>query len=240
MSTTDKALKIKKTRRRRLKRKLAYFFLPASLAVLLLIAGLAVIHFKGSYYSQVLDIMDSKADTLKLDSVYSGKSDVKSGEISNSDVRVPSVNQKYGEIICRRLGIKADLYYGDGIAVLKAGVGQHTGSSLPGYGSTILAAAHNSTYFSGLKNCEKGDEFTVLTSYGTFVYKAEDISVKKIKNEDTDENLDIIDLNSKEEKLVLYTCYPFEKMAGDSNKRLFVTCKKVSGPAVKGLEASDK
>ncbi len=240
MSTTDKALKIKKTRRRRLKRKLAYFFLPASLAVLILLAVLVVVHFKGSYYAQILEIMDSKADTLKLDSVYSGTSDVTSGEIPNSSIRVPSVNQKYGEIICKKLGIKADLYFGDGIAVLKAGAGQHTGSSLPGYGSTILVAAHNSTYFSGLKNCQKGDEFTVLTSYGTFVYKAEDISVNSIKDEDTEENLDIIDLDSDEETLILYTCYPFEKMAGDTNKRLFVTCKKVSGPAVKGLEATDK
>jgi sortase A len=39
-------------------------------------------------------------------------------------------------------------------------------------------------------------------------------------------------LSYEEEKLIMYTCYPFETLVGTKQDRLFVFADKISGPVV--------
>ena len=238
MSTKTKAERIKEARKRRLKRHIAYAAIPIGIAIGIIIVSLIVIAPTYNNYKKLINATNSTADSTALIESYEGTPGPSSGKIFNSSVQIPVINEKFGTLKCKDLDINADLYFGDNEAVLAAGVGQHTGSHLPGYGSTILVAGHSTTYFAGLESCKEGDVFTLETSYGTFQYRVADIEHKLIYNEENDENLSVVDFNSSSEVLILYTCYPFEVMAPSSNERLFVSCEKISGPEVVGLEAS--
>jgi sortase A len=39
-------------------------------------------------------------------------------------------------------------------------------------------------------------------------------------------------LSYQQEKLIIYTCYPFETLVGTKQERLFVFADKISGPTV--------
>ncbi|MBE6818105.1 MAG: class D sortase, partial [Ruminococcaceae bacterium] len=112
----------------------------------------------------------------------------------------------------------------------RSGAGTYTGSSLPGYGSSILMSAHNTTYFKGLENAKEGDRITVTTTYGIFEY-----AVRETKVLDADD-ASAVDYFSETEQLVLYTCYPFQPLASVNEQRLFVYCDKVAGPTVISVE----
>ena len=110
---------------------------------------------------------------------------------------------------------------------LSRGAGQYTGSGLPGEGRIILVGAHDVGYFEVLENAKKGQEINVRTSYGDFVYRITDLRVEDVSY------ISARDLQKADgEKLVLYTCYPFGEVFDKSDRRYFVTAKKVSGPVL--------
>ena len=81
----------------------------------------------------------------------------------------------FGELIIEDCQINAKLFFGDGSTALNNGVGIYNGSSIPGYGKTILVAGHNNTYFNGLKYAEKNQKIKIRTSYGNYIYEITDI-----------------------------------------------------------------
>ena len=225
---------INKSKARKIKRRLAYIYYPLLFAVAgILLARLVFGAIVPNYTDyQMMAFGSAPAFSERLDQksfvAYDGE---QQESIKNTkEVSLPVYNQQYAEIRSTALQIEAPVFWGDGDLILRSGVGTYMASSLPGYGTSIVMSAHNTTYFKGLENAKQGDEITVTTTYGSYVYKVS--STKVLKADDSS----AIDYFSDEEQLVLYTCYPFEPLAGVSDQRLFVYCDKIAGPAVTDVE----
>ena len=138
----------------------------------------------------------------------------------------PNIGEQYGTIACDRIGLKAPIYFGDNDVVLDWGAGTFPGSWIPGCGGTTLIAGHNGTYFHVLKDVEVGDAFTIATEYGDYEYIVSDFTVVN------ETEIEACRLDSDEEQVVLYTCYPFYRISGRRTQRFFVYLEKVSGPRI--------
>ncbi|MBO7217406.1 MAG: class D sortase, partial [Clostridia bacterium] len=90
--------------------------------------------------------------------------------------------------------------------------------------TTILASAHNNTYFNCLQYVKVGDEIKIETTYGDYLYEVYLTEIKSTKDP-------MYDLAASEETLILYTCYPFTEL-GITPLRYFVLARLVSGPKV--------
>ena len=86
---------------------------------------------------------------------------------------------------------------------------------------------HDTTYFKKLEKVKKGQSFEFTTEYGVYEYKVKDIKI--VEEDKYDE---AYDLSADKESLVLYTCYPFGKLKGTKEKRMFVYLDKVTGPDI--------
>ena len=148
-----------------------------------------------------------------------------SGEIKAREVTFPAVGDKYGILTIEGTDVNAELYFGDGRRELRLGLGQYNGSSFPGTGGTVLISGHNNSAFKDLKSAKVGDKVNLRTNYGMYVYEITATAIKK----NTDKTA--FDLFKDEENLVLYTCYPFDKL-GITADRYFVYGKIVSGPKI--------
>lgn len=99
------------------------------------------------------------------------------------------------------------------------------GSVFPGEEGTVLIGAHDTTYFKELENVRVSDRITLQTTYGLFEYEVNDITIVEGSE---------FALDSAEELLVLYTCYPYGDVANERNQKIIYTCTKVSGPLLGG------
>jgi len=149
--------------------------------------------------------------------------------ISIKDIQFPDHGTHFANLSCERIKLDAPIYWGDTNEVLKAGVGQYMGSFLPGFCKTILLSGHNTTYFKPLQFIEVGDVIIYNTNYGDFEYMVADVQV--IHSSDA-KNMQEEMLSYKQEKLIMYTCYPFETLVGTKQERLFVFADKISGPSI--------
>ena len=182
----------------------------------------------------------SSADSTVINNIYVPKSDEQviidnSGKeqvvevipetVPLSDVVMPKYGECYARMIIDSVGITQDVYMGDSLALLKLGVGQYFGSSIPGYGKKIIMAGHNTApYLYNLKDIKKGDIIKIGTSYGNYKYEIYDMKVSPATDA-TAYNFDV-----DEETLILYTCYPFT--LGYKSDRLFIYAHKISGPDI--------
>ena len=145
--------------------------------------------------------------------------------VSISSFTYPSYDNQFGELTIEDCQVNAKLFFGDSSMALRNGVGVYYGSSIPGYGKTILVAGHNNTYFNGLKYAKKGQIIKIRTNYGNYRYEITDTQIKD-KNDRS-----AYDLSADHENLILYTCYPFDEL-GLTPNRFFVYAKFVSGPVI--------
>jgi sortase A len=148
------------------------------------------------------------------------------GILNAKEAKLPAVGAQYGQINCEEVNLAAPLYFGDDDAIFEKGAGQYVMSGIPGEGRPILIGGHDVTYFAPLEQIKVGDEVTVTTAYGMFVYRVIETkieSVEKWKNET---------LNGNQETLILYTCYPFGNVFGAREDRFYVICDKQSGPVI--------
>lgn len=156
-------------------------------------------------------------------------SDVTDGIINSVDMHYPNFGEKLGTLTAAHADgsvyIDAPLWFGDEKEQLKNGVGVYYGSSVPGFGSTVLIAGHNHTFFKPLKGSEVGDVITLRTYYGVYVYEITAIEVKQVT--DTSH----YDLLADHENLLMYTCWPFGSI-GMTPTRLFLYGKYLSGPMI--------
>lgn len=136
-------------------------------------------------------------------------------DIASAKESAKTVSASYATLYVDRLGMAVPIYYGDDKATLRKGPGQYTGSSLPGEGSQILIAGHNTSHFKPLQNIEIGDVIRVVTTYGEFHYQVVSTKVASM-NDTTTYNLTL-----DHEQLALYTCYPFTGPPGKT-ERFFV------------------
>lgn len=130
------------------------------------------------------------------------------------EIQTPTYGEVYAHIICERIELDKDIYYGDDEKLLKKGLGQYEESHLFGEGNVILIAGHNGTHFKAIRNVEVGDTLTVTTNYGTFTYEVQNTEIRYASDFKESE------LSSDSEKLIMYTCYPFNSLSTD--RRFFV------------------
>ncbi|MBO4366560.1 MAG: class D sortase [Clostridia bacterium] len=169
---------------------------------------------------------ESSKDPDVISLIESDESSVSGDTISSALINFPYYGDKFAEISVDGTSIQgASLYFGDGKAQLKKGVGMYAGSSYPGMGSTCLISGHNNRDFHALKDAEVGAMIRVTTLYGEYVYRITACEVK-LATDDT-----AYDLTATAENIILYTCYPFNEL-GLTNKRYFVYGEYVSGPRI--------
>lgn len=171
------------------------------------------------------DANQTFGEEIHKDIFGEGKMEGYSGTIPASQITYPTVGTKYGEItITVNDSVNViPLYFGDTNAILRKGAGHYMGSRFPGEGSTILISAHNNRHFNCLQYVKIGDEIKVQTNYGTYIYEVEHAAPNHDGNP--------FGFASETEKLVLYTCYPFDEL-GLTPYRYFVVSKLVSGPVI--------
>ena len=145
--------------------------------------------------------------------------------IKASTITLPSYGETYAHVSIPGTDVDCDIYYGDSNAIMKKGAGQYMGGKFPGFGGTVLIAAHKTTHFMDLKSVKVGDVITLQTTYGVYEYTVRDMKVVD-PNDKT-----AYDLSAQTDNLILYTCYPFN-MLGFSKQRYFVYADFTSGPVV--------
>lgn len=209
---------------------MAYIYMPLFFTII----GYGVVYLAAlpliNTISSVAQLMTSSTEPMfdtELKSIYDipASEDEQKTSILLSEITMPASETLYGHISCDRISLDAPLYFGDTTTVLKSGVGQYTGSFLPGFGRPLLLAAHNTTYFLPLADIKEGDTVTITTTYG--IYKYEITGMQVANKNDTS----AYDLSQEEEQLIMYTCYPFNTL-GDLENRYFVYGNKISGPVV--------
>jgi len=144
--------------------------------------------------------------------------------LKRDEIEFPKVNTKYGELKISSVEMKAPLIFGDNSMVLEKGVGQYSGSYVPGYGGTILVTGHN-YMFPQIEKVKKDDIIEISTSYGLYKYKVREIQILDEKQYLS------FKVNDDREELIYYTCYPFEAL-GNINTRYFIYSDYISGPKI--------
>lgn len=137
----------------------------------------------------------------------------------------PEAGDKLGHLTVSGTAVDCDVYYGDSETEFSKGAGIFRGANIPGEGGTILMGGHTGTYFRDFESVQAGDEVTLVTEYGEYHYVVTNTQVAS----DTDTSA--YDLDAPEENLIMYTCYPFGTIEY-TDKRFFVYCDYVSGPAI--------
>lgn len=211
-----------------IKQIMAYVYMP----FLFVILGYGIVFLVASplidtisTYASLFIVDEEPKFENEVDSIFKAPDEEKGETISAKEVEIPSYGTHYANIECERIGLSAEIFYGDGYDILKNGVGHYAGSSFPGFGEPIMLAAHRTQHFFPLKDAVIGDVVKITTSYGVYEYEITDIQIR----DKTDKTA--YDLSQDKEQLIMYTCYPFIFLA-DSQNRYFVYADKISGPTV--------
>ncbi len=145
---------------------------------------------------------------ILINSTVVEKKDEKKQPVGFDSVKKRLINYPdYGEVWARikipKLGVNAIIYHGDSMELLKTGTGHYVASYFPGEGGTVLISAHNtSNHFGKIPSLVAGDNIIIEADYGTYTYEVIDGKVMKASE------LENINIQSKQEELVIYTCYP--------------------------------
>lgn len=152
-------------------------------------------------------------------------------ELPSSKIDYPVGGQLYGKVKIEKLQLNVPLYFGDTEEILREGAGQFMGSVYPGELGTTLIGGHNVDDFGKLGAAQVGDEITLQTTYGNYVYRINRLDVRDKKDKEINEMI----YQRNDRRLILYTCYPIDSL-GLTNERLFAIGEFVSGPMINGNE----
>ena len=132
----------------------------------------------------------------------------------------PAYGDKYGTIKIDKIGVFLPLYYGDSLDILKKGIGHSSGSYFPGEGGSIISMGHDTAGFlKYLYTIKVGDQILIETNYGKFTYEI--YQTKIVRQTQTD----AVYVQSEEEILMLYTCYPSNSIGHATHR--FITYSKL-------------
>jgi sortase A len=152
-------------------------------------------------------------------------------ELPSSKIDYPVGGQLYGKVKIEKLQLNVPLYFGDTEEILREGAGQFMGSVYPGELGTSLIGGHNVDDFGKLGAAQVGDEITLQTTYGNYVYRINQIEVRDKKDKEINDMI----YQRNDRRVILYTCYPIDSL-GLTNERLFAIGEFVSGPMINGNE----
>lgn len=152
-------------------------------------------------------------------------------ELPSSKIDYPVGGHLYGKVKIEKLQLNVPLYFGDTEEILREGAGQFMGSVYPGELGTSLIGGHNVDDFGKLGAAQVGDEITLQTTYGNYVYRINQIEVRDKKDKEINDMI----YQRNDRRVILYTCYPIDSL-GLTNERLFAIGEFVSGPMINGNE----
>ena len=152
-------------------------------------------------------------------------------ELPSSKIDYPGGGQLYGKVKIEKLQLNVPLYFGDTEEILREGAGQFMGSVYPGELGTSLIGGHNVDDFGKVGAAQVGDEITLQTTYGNYVYRINQIEVRDKKDKEINDMI----YQRNDRRVILYTCYPIDSL-GLTNERLFAIGEFVSGPMINGNE----
>ena len=136
-------------------------------------------------------------------------------------INYPVYNQKFATLHLDRLDIELPIYHGDSLSLLRNGIGHFAGSYFPGENGTIILAGHyTKDYFRSLYYLVLEDTVTIEANYGTFIYQVDEIKVISEKE------VDAFRIQSEEEILIMYTCYPLDTI-GRKSQRYVIYAHKI-------------
>jgi len=152
------------------------------------------------------------------------------GPPSDNPVAVPLPSPAEGDIVGRigiaKIGLKPKVIVESVTEEqLKRGPGHYPGTALPGQKGNVAIAGHRTTYgapFHDVNQLNNGDEITVTTTYGNFVYVVSD---KKIVDPSDTSVLE----NHGEALLTLTACHPI----WSAQQRLIIIAKLKGAPVGK-------
>lgn len=189
--------------------------LIVAIMFIILIAVIIFVLF-GSRISMAISLINK----VSIDTSNVVLKDVKLNSITKRLESYPEYGTKYGDLSIDSLDVDLPLYYGDTLSILRNGVGHSSGSYFPGEGGTIVCMAHNTRgYLYNLSDIEIGDTIVITTTYGEFTYEVEETRIVQ------ETQVDAVAVQSEEEILILYTCYPTNTF-GHATQR-FITYSKL-------------
>ena len=145
--------------------------------------------------------------------------------IRASDITMPQPGDLYANITISGTKVDSPVFWGDSERELNKGVGTYMGGWLPGWGRTVMMAGHRNTDFADFRSVEVGATITIRTHYETYTYEVVRIAVYHMDDEDS------YDFLRDDENIILYTCYPFDRI-GAAVERLFVYGEPLTGTPV--------
>ncbi|MBP1046159.1 class D sortase [Enterococcus sp. BWM-S5] len=145
-----------------------------------------------------------------------------------SSITYPAMNDLFGEVISEKVDLASPLFYGDNDDILAQGAGMFNGSKFPGEKGLCIIGGHNRPMFGRIYDLVIGDQFTINTHYGSFIYEVIENTI--ISAEDNQFLLDR--MNQREEpQALLYTCFPLEAI-GWAPERVIVVGRQISVPII--------
>lgn len=118
------------------------------------------------------------------------------------------------------IGLTAMVQEGTDARTLRRGVGHIPGTALPGQQGNVALTAHRDTFFRPLSRIRTGDEITLTTLSGSYLYRVDGTSVVE------PEDMEVL-ADSDDARLTLVTCYPFY-LVGPAPKRFIVRAHLIS------------
>ncbi|MDD2362163.1 MAG: class D sortase [Oscillospiraceae bacterium] len=212
------------------KRAMAYIIMPLLFSTI----GYTVLYFafapvlRPVVSSLNLIISDNKPGySSRIESIFkeNNSGDQSITTVDEKLVEMPTYGTHYARLEIEAAEIVTDLYFGDSSAVLKKGVGQYFGSTIPGYGRPLLIGGHSNGQFNKLQYVKAGNIVTITTNYGIYEYEVTETKILYAFDKSA------YNLSQQKEQLILYTCYPFNTL-GLTSKRFFVYGDKISGPVI--------
>ncbi len=120
-----------------------------------------------------------------------------------SPVAAPPAEGSYlGTISIPSLGRTIKIYEGTTEATLAKGVGHFRQSVMPGAADNSVLAGHRDTVFTHLGKVKIGEEITITTKDGTFIYRVTRTRIVKANDK-------TVIVPTKYASLTISTCYPF-------------------------------
>ena len=194
-----------------------------AIPIFLLLCGFALIIYAGwNQFSQAYLL--SKVMIQPVAQQLEGTNKI---TVVDKKIKFPKLGEQFGTIAIPSVGMNYPLIHGDYDEQLAKGVGHFDGSKFPGEGGNIVLDGHRETVFRKLGKAKIGDLVSVETTYGEYKYKISEIRIVK-------ENDTTIVIPSDQEKLTMYTCYPFDTI-GYKPERYVVWAELVEGTPLKEL-----
>jgi sortase A len=196
----------------------------------LVLVGLGCLGFVGAAWAEARWVQTFDSRRLAAAEVAARGASAADGAAASAPSTRPArrrvaPGELLGRIDIPRIDVSSVILEGASGKVLRNSVGHIRGTALPGEAGNVALAGHRDSFFSGLREIERGDRITVTTPESTVVYRVDSTEVVA----PTDVSL----LEpTRDTTLTLVTCYPFHWI-GPAPRRFVVRARAVAGEAAR-------